>query len=153
MLTGDHADGATGPSSHAHWRKWLGNDSLLTPGLRESYRRTLEGFEQFCRKRWVSGSSGGGPSGAAWPSVGLAREYVELQRLERAPGSAQLQEWKEALNWLFRCRRCPPGAMLTGVPPLAKADLGRTPWERRLVEKIRVRHLSWRTEQKVTKTG
>jgi hypothetical protein len=49
-------DGATGPSSHADWRKWLGNDSLLTPGLRESCRRTLEGFEQFCRKRGVSGS-------------------------------------------------------------------------------------------------
>ena len=41
----------------------------------------------------------------------------------------------------------PPGAVLTGVPPLARADLGQTPWERRLVEKIRVRHLSWRTEQ------
>jgi hypothetical protein len=77
----------------------------------------------------------------------LARVYVELQRLERAPGSAQLHEWKEALNWLFRCRRCPPGAVLTGVPPLGRADLGRTPWERRLVERIRVRHLSWRTEQ------
>ena len=52
----------------------------------------------------------------------------------------------EALNWLFRCHRCPPGAILTGVPPLARADLGQTPWERRLVEKIRVRHLAWRTE-------
>jgi integron integrase len=147
MLTGDHTDGATGPSSPADWRNWLGNDSLLTPGLRESYRRTLEGFEEFCRKRGVSGSSGGGAPAAARATVGLAREYVELQRLERAPGPAQLQEWKEALNWLFHCRRCPPGTMLTGVPPLGKADLGRTPWERRLVEKIRVRHLSWRTEQ------
>jgi len=79
--------------------------------------------------------------------VALAREYVELQRLEWVPGPAQLQEWKEALNWLLRCRRCPPGTVLTGVPPLGRADLGRTPWERRLVEKIRVRHLSWRTEQ------
>ena len=56
-------------------------------------------------------------------------------------------------NWLFHCRRRPPAALLTGVPSLGKADLGRTPWERRLVEKIRVRHLSWRTEQKVTKIG
>ena len=126
---------------------------MLTPGLRESYRRTLDGFEEFCRKRGVSGSSGNGAPAAARATVGLAREYVELQRLERAPGPAQLQEWKEALNWLFHCRRCPPVAMLTGVPPLGKADLGRTPWERRLVEKIRVRHLSWRTEQKVTKIG
>jgi hypothetical protein len=72
----------------------------------------------------------------------LAWEYVEVQRLERALGPTQLQVWKDALNWLFRCRRCPPGAVLTGVPPLGRADLGRTPWERRLVEKIRVRHLS-----------
>jgi len=122
MLTGDHTDGATGLSSHADWRNWLGNHSLFTPGLRESYRRTLEGFEEFCRKRGVSGSSGGGAPAAARATVGLAREYVELQRLERAPGPTQLQERKEALHWLFRCRGRPPGAMLTGVPP---------PWGRR----------------------
>ena len=84
---------------------------------------------------------------AARPTVGLAREYVELQRLERAPGPAQLQEWKEALSWLFRCGQHPPSAELTGVPPLGRADPGRTPWEQRLVEKIRVWHCSWRTEQ------
>jgi hypothetical protein len=79
--------------------------------------------------------------------VRLAREYIELQRLERAPGPTQLQEWKEALNWLFRRGRSQRSAALTGVPPLGRADLGQTPWERRLVETIRVRHLSWRTEQ------
>ncbi len=147
MLTGDPIGGETARSQAADWRNWLANDPLLTPGLRESYRRTLEGFNQFCLKRRGGASSGGGACVPARPSVGLAREYVELQRLERAPGPAQLQEWKEALNWLFRARRCPPGPVLTGVPPLGRADLGRTPWERRLVEKIRVRHLSWRTEQ------
>jgi integron integrase len=137
----------TEPSGSASWRNWLVNDPLLTPGLRESYRRTLAGFEQFYLKRGASGTAGSGACGLAQPTVVLAREYVELQRLEQAPGAAQLLEWKEALNWLFRCRRCPPGAVLTGVPPLGRADLGRTPWERRLVEKLRVRHLSWRTEQ------
>ena len=72
---------------------------------------------------------------------------MELQRLERAPGPAQLQEWKDALNWLFRCRRDQRTAGLTGVPPLGRADLGQTPWERRLVTTLRVRHLAWRTEQ------
>ena len=33
------------------------------------------------------------------------------------------------------------------VPPPGKADLGQTDWERRLIEKIRVRNLLWRTEQ------
>lgn len=136
-----------GPSKSASWRNWLEKDPLLTPGLRESYQRTLAGFEQFCLKRGTSGTSGSGTCAPAQPTVALARVYVELQRLEQAPGPAQLQEWKEALNWLFRSRRCPPGVVLTGVPPLGRADLGRTPWERRLVEKLRVRQMSWRTEQ------
>jgi integron integrase len=147
MLSGNQISRGTGRSEAADWRDWLANDPRLTPGLRESYRRTLTEFDQFCLQRRASRNAGGGTRAAAQPTVALAREYVELQRLERAPGPAQLQEWKEALNWLFRCRRCPPGAVLTGVPPLGRADLGRTPWERRLVEKIRVRHLSWRTEQ------
>ena len=58
-----------------------------------------------------------------------------------------MQEWKDALNWLFRCRRGQRAAVLTGVPPLGRADPGQTPWERRLVTTLRVRHLSWRTEQ------
>jgi hypothetical protein len=34
------------------------------------------------------------------------RENHALPRaMERAPGPAQLQEWKDALNWLFRWRR------------------------------------------------
>jgi integron integrase len=147
MLTGNPIDGGTGRSEAADWRNWLEHDHLLGPVLRESYRRTLASFEEFCLRRDASGSAGGVTRAPARPTVALARVYVELQRLERAPGPAQLQAWKDALNWLFRCRRCPPGAVLTGVPPLGRADLGRTPWERRLVEKIRVRHLSWRTEQ------
>ena len=147
MLTGDPIGAETGRSRTAEWRNWLANDPLLSPGQRESYRRTLEGFDQFSLKRGSGGASDSGPCAPVRPSVALAREYVELQRLEQAPGPAQLQEWKEALNWLFRARRCPPGAVLTGVPPLGRADLGRTAWERRLVERIRVRHFSWRTEQ------
>jgi len=132
MPTGDSTDRETVRSRAADWQHWLANDPLLTAGLRESYRRTLEGFDQFCLKRGGGRSSDGEACAAARPSLALAREYVELQRLERAPGPAQLQEWKQALNWLFRARRCPPGAVRTGVLPLGRADLGRTPWERRL---------------------
>ena len=82
MLSGNPISHRTGYSESADWRNWLVNDYLLTPGLRESYRRTLEGFGQFCLKRGASGSSGGGPCGPAQPTVALAREYVELQRLE-----------------------------------------------------------------------
>jgi hypothetical protein len=60
---------------------------------------------------------------AARPTVGLAREFVELQRLERVPGPAQLEEWKDALNGLFRRGRTQQSPTLTGVPPLSRADL------------------------------
>ena len=76
----------------ADWPGWLEADGLLSPGLRESYRRTLEGFEQFCRKRAQGQGTPDTPAAAARVSVELAREYMELQRLERAPGPAQLQE-------------------------------------------------------------
>ena len=33
------------------------------------------------------------------------------------------------------------------IPPLAKADLGGPPWERRLVARIREKHLAWTTEK------
>ena len=111
-------DNAGEPNALADWRQWLEADGLLSPGLRESYQRTLEGFEGFCRKRAVGQAPAGGGGTAARPTVGHAREYVELQRLERAPGPAQLQEWKDALNWLFRCQRGQRSAALTGVPPL-----------------------------------
>ena len=147
MLKMTRSGNETEAGGGADWRQWLEADGMLSPGWRESYRRTLEGFEQFCRKRAGAQPPSAGASASASPSVGLAREYVELQRLERAPGPAQLQEWQDALNWRFRCRRGQRSAALTGVPPLGRADLGRTAWERRLVETMRVRHLPWRTEQ------
>lgn len=36
---------------------------------------------------------------------------------------------------------------MTDVPPSAKADLGGPPWERKLVARIREKHLAWTTEK------
>lgn len=36
---------------------------------------------------------------------------------------------------------------MTDVPPLGKADLGGPAWERKLVRRIREKHLAWKTEQ------
>jgi hypothetical protein len=117
------------------WAARLAADASLTPGLRESYRLTIAGFLELCRRRRLGAS------------VGLAREYVELARLERAPSPGRLQEWKEALNWFFRRGREASAAALQGVPPLAREDLGRTDWEAALIARVRERHFSWRTEQ------
>jgi integron integrase len=118
----------------ADWARKLHADDSLTPGLRQVYRRTLEGFLQFCQQR------------QAGPSVALARAYVELAQLERGPSPAQLQEWKDGLNWFFH-RGAASARALKGVLPLARSDLGRTFWEQRLVARLRLKHFSWRTEQ------
>ncbi len=80
MLTVDSIGGETGRSQAADWRIWLANDPVRTPGLRESYRGTLDGFDQFCLQRGGGATSAGGAFTPARPSVALAREYVELQR-------------------------------------------------------------------------
>ena len=98
MLSGNQMSRGTGRSEAADWRNWLEHDHLLGPVLRESYRRTLASFEEFCLRRGASGSAGGATRAPARPTVALARVYVELQRLERAPGPAQLQSWKETLG-------------------------------------------------------
>ncbi|HRZ84387.1 MAG TPA: integron integrase [Candidatus Hydrogenedentes bacterium] len=51
------------------------------------------------------------------------------------------------MNWFFREGQQQRRHAFTGVPSLGRADLGRTDWERRLIERLRVLHLSWRTEQ------
>lgn len=77
----------------------------------------------------------------------MARDFVELARLEQAPGPGRLQEWKDALNWYFRHGREAGNLALKGVPPLARKDLGRTGWEQGLIERLRRKACSWRTEQ------
>ena len=117
------------------WSPALSADDSLPPGLRESYRQTLKQFLTFCARR------------QAGPSVGVAREFVELSRLERPPRPARLRDWKDALNWFFQRGREARAVMLKGVPPLARSDLGGASWEAALIANLRQRGRSWRTEQ------
>ncbi|HLP75668.1 MAG TPA: integron integrase [Candidatus Paceibacterota bacterium] len=132
-----HPASAAKPSlAFPDWPARLAADDLLTPGLREVYRLTLTRFLASCQRRGVG------------LSVEAAREFVELERLERAPAAGRLQEWKDALNWFFRQGRGAAASVaLKGVPPLAKSDLGKAPWEAALIGYLRQRHRSWRTEQ------
>jgi hypothetical protein len=97
------------------WSRKLQADASLTPGLREGYRRTIEGFLRFCEQR------------RSGPTVALAREYVEPARLERAPSPSRLQQWKDALKWWFRRGGEALGSALKGVPPLARSHLWARP--------------------------
>lgn len=118
------------------WPEALASAPGLSEPVRESYRRTLRVFEQFCQQH------------AGGASIASAREFVRQEQLAHRPGPSQLQECKEALNWYFRRGKPAPAPLvLTGVPPLARSDLGRSDWERRLISRLRLLHYSWRTEQ------
>jgi hypothetical protein len=119
----------------ADWPKWLAADGSIASAQRAGHRAVIGEFLGFCHRR-----------GAA-PSIALAREQVELVRQEQRPTAGQLRARKEALNWFFRQVRDHETPRISGVPPLARADLGREPWERALVASLRERHLAWRTEQ------
>ncbi|MDP2991558.1 MAG: integron integrase [Kiritimatiellota bacterium] len=80
--------------------------------------------------------------------------------LENRPdvaGMPEARDCQKALAWFFRRAQeqivmparadSPPATFSGDIPPPAKADLGNTEWERRLIECIRRRHLLWRTEQ------
>ena len=61
MLIMAQKDNAGEAGALTDWRPWLEAGELLSPGLRESCRRTPVGFEGFCRKRVAAQAS------AAWP--------------------------------------------------------------------------------------
>lgn len=103
--------------------------------MRESYRRTLLAFHDFCRQKQLR------------LTVQAARQFVELTALEQAPSPGRLQEWKDALNWFFRSGRETASLALKGAPPLARSELGEAAWEQALIVYLRQRGHSWRTEQ------
>lgn len=117
------------------WTARLQTDPSLPPAVRAAYAVTLQRFLAWCAR-------GGQPV-----AITAAREFVELWRLEHAPSPARLQEWKDALNWFFRRGREAEASALRGVPPLARSDLGDSPWEAALIAHLRQQQRAWRTEQ------
>ncbi len=115
-----------------HWREEL-NRAKLGGGARSGYALAITGYLEYCRRNGLS------------VSAETARAYmadVERRRLARNP-----ELWREGLNWFFREGRQRLGLQPAGVPSLGQADTGRTGWERRLIERLRLNHYSWRTER------
>jgi len=77
--------------------------------------------------------------------VASARGFM-ADRGRRFPGP-DLPVWKAALNWYFRQRQMFLIPRPDGVPSLGRADVGANEWERKLIERLRLLHYSWRTEQ------
>ena len=127
--------GSDRPVWFPDWQLHLRREEALPSPVRESYRRIVGGFLGYCRRQRTPAT------------VALAREYVEGKRQERAGTPAQVQQWKEALNWFFRRSRKSSPGRVTNVPPPARTDLGTAPWEQALIAGVRERHFAWRTEQ------
>jgi integron integrase len=124
------------------------------PARREACRRIIAWYLHECKKRgWAV-------------SVASARQFMEVVDRERQPAAERLAVWKEGLNWFFRRAAEPAtravarvvgeepakagttnGPVMSDVPTLGQADLGRTEWEQRLVRRLRSLHRQWRTEQ------
>ncbi len=116
-----------------NWREAL-HRSGLSSGLQRAYALALNGYVDYCTRNAVS------------VSTASARAYMDdvIRRgLAKEPAL-----WKEGLNWYFRMGRQHCAAEpLTGLPSLGQADTGAEPWERRLIERLRLQHYAWRTEQ------
>ena len=124
----------------------------LPDSIRSQYRAAILQYLRFC-KRTRQGAT-----------VASARQFMQDQERRRLLSGPDLAPWKAGMNWFFReggRRRQtrpvaprPPapsarggGPVLSGVPTLGAADLGKTEWERRLIQALRGRQYRWRTEQ------
>lgn len=116
----------------ANWREVL-HGSAARADLRRNYERAVEAYLNYCK---LNGQS---------VTTETARNFMsDAHRRNLAPGD---RTWEKALNWFFRegRRRCAPRP--EGVPSEGRADTGKTPWESRMIERLRLQHYSWRTEQ------
>jgi hypothetical protein len=115
-----------------NWREAL-NRSTANQAVRGGYAWAISGYLDYCRLNGIS------------VTVESARgNMAEVTRrgLARNPGL-----WKKAINWYFAEGRKSCAARPNHVPSLGQADTGRTDWERRMIERLRLGHYSWRTEQ------
>jgi integron integrase len=128
----------------------------LPPIRQQQYRLGLIRYLRFCKETRQRAT------------VESARAFMETVHAQRMLSLSMLATWKEALNWFFTearkqpvgtsrrlvrnhdnmraTRRVAPTNTMTDVPSRGAADMGKTAWERRLIEVLRTRHYQWRTE-------
>ncbi len=116
-----------------NWLEEL-NLSGLSPGIRAVYAMAVRGYLEYCAHNGVS------------VTTASARAFME--DVGRRGLAEQPEQWKDGLNWYFATGRPRSGARSSqGVPTLGQADTGSQPWERRLIERLRLQHYAWRTEK------
>jgi integron integrase len=116
----------------SHWRELL-NQVNLRRSVREVYGNAIEAYLNYCAMNHCP------------VNVESARGFMS-DYARRHPG-AEVSGWKAGLNWYFSAGRAALAPRPDGVPSLGRADTGKTSWERKLIERLRLLHYSWRTEQ------
>ena len=120
----------------ANWREAL-NGSGLSPGIQTVYTMAVQGYVDYCAHNGLS------------VTTESARAYMD--DVTRRGLARQPELWKDGLNWFFTAGRehCGTRSGEAGgsTPSLGQADTGAEPWERRLIERLRMEHYAWRTEQ------
>ena len=125
----------------------------LPQWTRAQYRAALLQFLRFCKQTRQAAT------------VTSARQFIQDRQAQRLLSEPNRVLWQDALNWFFReagrqgrpigsaphlsplDSKARSGPLLSGVPTLGAADLGRAEWERLLIRELRTRHYAWRTEQ------
>ena len=117
----------------ANWLEAL-HQSGLSAGIQTVYAMAVRGYLEYCTHNGLS--------------VTTASARAFMDDVVRRGLARQPQLWKDGLNWFFSAgrRRCSTSSA-QGVPTLGQADTGSEPWERRLIERLRLQHYAWRTEK------
>lgn len=122
-------------------------DAALPPETTRSYAVTIRWYLSFCQRSRVS------------VTTQSARNFIDAVQQERHPSPEQLEGWKEAIRWFFRqakttSRESPnPSPIALPTPPEQPAPDGTirtpgdSPWRGAMIRLMRVRKLSYRTEQ------
>lgn len=117
----------------ANWREAL-HHSRLSPGIQTVYDLAISGYLEYCARNAISVTSA---------SARAYMDDVQRRGLARQPAL-----WKDGLNWFFRTGHEHTSVRVArSIPTLGQADTGAEPWERRLIERLRIQHYAWRTEQ------
>src|ERR1044071_3317 len=115
-----------------NWREVLHSSSIARHIL-AAYEHGVGRFLEYCVL-----------NGASVTRQSASDFLADAHRRDLAPPNGQ---WEQGIDWFFvnGQARCAPHP--DGVPSMGKADLGKSAWERRLIERLRLQHYSWRTEQ------
>src|SRR5215471_15428412 len=116
----------------ANWREAL-HQSGLSSAIQTVYAMAVQAYLDYCAHNAIS------------VTTDSARAFMD--DVTRRGVARQPELWKEGLNWFFREGRQHTSVAPRPLQPLHQADTGAVAWEQRLIERLRIQHYAWCTEQ------